>query len=109
MKKILYPLLILSTIFFVASAQEDHIDVSKTQTLRLDPGSTRGITVSQLFDEVKFVPLETTPESLFGEISRLEVANNCYIISDQDTHCILLFNLDGSFKTKIKLEIFVQR
>lgn len=102
--KTLYTLLILSTIFFVANAQEDHIDVSKTQTLRLDPRSTRGITVSQLFDEVKFVPLETTPESLFGKISRLEVANNCYIISDQDTHCILLFNLNGSFKTKIKLE-----
>lgn len=104
MKKTLYTLLILSTLFFVANAQEDHIDVSKTQTLRLDPRATRGIAVSQLFDEVKFVPLETTPESLFGRISRLEVANNCYIISDQDTHCILLFNLNGSFKTKIKLE-----
>jgi len=104
MKKTIYTLLILSTIFSVANAQEDHIDVSRTQTLRLDPMSTRGISVSQLFDEVKFVPLETTPESLFGDISRLEVANNYYIISDQDTHCILLFNLDGSFKTKIKLE-----
>ncbi|MEJ5995946.1 6-bladed beta-propeller [Pedobacter sp. Du54] len=104
MKKKFYTLLILSTLFFVANAQEDYIDVSKTQTLRLDPRSTRGLTVSQLFDEVKFVPLETTPESLFGRISRLEVANNCYIISDQDTYCILLFNLDGSFKTKIKLE-----
>ncbi|SFG80136.1 6-bladed beta-propeller [Pedobacter insulae] len=104
MKKALYTLLTLSTIFFVANAQEDYIDVSKTQTLRLDPRQTRGLTVSQLFDEVKFVPLQTTPESLFGRISRLEVANNYYIISDQDTHCILLFNLDGSFKTKIKLE-----
>lgn len=104
MKKTLYTLLILSMIFFVANAQEDHIDVSKAQTLRLDPMSSRGISVSQLFDEVKFVPLETTPESLFGDISRLEVADNYYIISDQDTHSILLFNLDGSFKTKIKLE-----
>ena len=104
MKKTLYTLLILSTLFFVANAQEDHIDVSKTQTLRLDPRSTRGIAVSQLFDEVKFVPLETTPESLFGYISRLEVTKDSYIISDQDTHCILLFNLNGRFKTKIKLE-----
>lgn len=104
MKKTLFTLLILSTIFFVANAQEDHIDVSKTQTLRLDPRSTRGIAVSQLFDEVKFVPLETTPESLFGYISKLEVTKDSYIISDQDTHCILLFNLNGSFKTKIKLE-----
>lgn len=104
MKKKLYTLLILSKLFFIANAQEDHIDVSKTQTLRLDPRSTRGITVSQLFDEVKFVPLETTPESLFGYISRLEVTKDSYIISDQDTHCILLFNLNGRFKTKIKLE-----
>lgn len=89
--------------FFIilSFAQTGKIDSTTIVTLRIDPQSARGAAVSQLFDEVKFVPLETTKESLFGNISQLKVANNKYIIFDYDTRSVLLFNTDGKFIAKI--------
>lgn len=105
MRKRIFTIFLLAISFFKANSQMSNlVDTSKVQILRLDLKSARGTTVSQMFDEVKFVPLETTTQSLFGEISKLEVTKDCYIIADQDTRCILLFNLDGGFRTKIKFE-----
>jgi len=103
-KKAILTSIIVIAAFIGASAQATNIDTSKAETLRLDLKSASGISVSKIFDEVKFIPLETIAQSLFGEISQLEVAKDCYIISDQDTRSILIFNLNGSFRTRIKLE-----
>lgn len=90
-------------IFFYASlfAQTSKIDSSQMRTLRIDPESARGAAVSQLFDEVQFIPLETTKESLFGSISQLELTDKYYIIYDYDTKSILIFTKDGKYKNKI--------
>lgn len=95
--------ILLSLQFFIilSFAQTGKIDSTTIVTLRIDPQSARGAAVSQLFDEVKFVPLETTKESLFGNISQLKVVNNNYIIFDYDTRSVLLFNSEGKFITKI--------
>ncbi|MCX2451417.1 6-bladed beta-propeller [Pedobacter sp. PLR] len=82
-------------------AQSSKIDSSAMVTLRLDPGSARGAAVSQVFEEVSFIPLETTKESLFGSISQLEVTEKCFIVYDYDTKSILIFSKAGKFKAKI--------
>jgi len=100
--KLRYYLTGIILFFFISTfAQEGKIDSSKIVTLRLDPQSARGATVSQLFDEVKFVPLETTKESLFGNISQFKTIDNLYLIFDYDTKAILIFNLEGKYITKI--------
>ena len=96
---------ILITISSFANAQTSIIDTSKTKILRVDPKYAIGVTASQLFDEVTFLPLETSQKSMFGAISQMEVARDCYIIYDQDTGYILLFGLNGSFKNKFKVKI----
>ena len=83
-------------------AQADKVDSSKMMTLRIDPEASRGAAVSQVFDEVEFIPLETTKESLFGSISKLEVTADHYIIFDYDTRSVLIFFKDGKYKTKIE-------
>lgn len=82
-------------------AQASKIDSSEMVTLRIDPESSRGTSVSQVFDEVQFIPLESTKESLFGSISQLEVTDKCYVIYDYDTKAILIFGKDGKYKNKI--------
>ncbi|MET4081694.1 hypothetical protein ABIB40_001643 [Pedobacter sp. UYP30] len=82
-------------------AQVGKIDSSEMVTIRLDPQSARGATVSQIFDEVKFVPLETTKESLFGQIGQFKLVNNSYLIYDYDTKALLIFNTEGKFLVKI--------
>ena len=95
-----YALLILLSPL-LSLAQIGKIDSSAVVTLRIDPQSARGAAVSQIFDEVKFIPLETTKESLFGNIAQFKVVNNNFIIYDYDTKAILLFNDEGKFLTKI--------
>ena len=70
-------------------------------TLRIDPQSARGANVSQIFDEVSFIPLETTKESLFGSIHDLKLVNNRFVVYDYDTRAVLIFSKDGKFKAKI--------
>ena len=84
-----------------ALSQEGKIDSSHVVTLRIDPQNARGAAVSQIFDEVKFVPLETTKESLFGNIAELKIAKNNFLIYDYDTKSVLLFDSLGKYKTKI--------
>lgn len=69
-------------------------------TLRLDPLDSSGGTASKIFDEVNCIPLETTKESLFGKIDRLEVIDKCLIILDDNTNSILIFDKKGKFHAK---------
>jgi len=85
----------------VASAQTGKIDSSEMVTLRIDPQTARGAAVSQVFSEVEFIPLETTKESLFGNIHQLKIVDDNYVIFDYDTKAILIFSKDGKFKSKI--------
>ncbi len=68
----------------------------------MDPDAALGGTTSQIFDSVKFIPLETTNESLFGEINQLEITDKYFIITDFDTWCVLIFDKNGKFHAKIK-------
>ncbi|MBB6239085.1 hypothetical protein HDC90_003732 [Pedobacter sp. AK013] len=94
---------ILGYLFFCNAtfAQTGKIDSSKMVTLRIDPQTARGATVSQVFSEVEFIPLETTKESLFGNISQLKIIDDNYIIYDYDTKSILIFAKDGKYRSKI--------
>ncbi|HEX8019273.1 6-bladed beta-propeller [Mucilaginibacter sp.] len=77
-------------------------DTSHFSTIRIDPANSAGGNVSDIFEKVNYIPLETTPESLFGSINQLEVLNNYYVILDYNTNAILIFNLNGKFHAKIK-------
>lgn len=95
--RLIYCVLFSFILHLTASAQEPQI-------LRIDPGFASGAPVSQVFDEVKFIPLETTKESLFGTINRLEISEDYFIILDNSTNAILLFKKDGTFHTKISVK-----
>lgn len=84
-----------------AFSQAGKVDSSDMVTLRIDPQNARGANVSQVFDEVNFIPLETTKESLFGSIYDLRIVKNQFILFDYDTKAVLIFAKDGKFKGKI--------
>lgn len=87
--------------FNVTSAQEPKIDSSAMRLLRIDPSVAKGTPVSQLFEKVEYIPLETTKNSLFGEIGRLEVVDDKFVIYDFDTQSVLIFNSRGGYINKI--------
>jgi len=97
------PLVTLCFLFSFSAvyAQYVKIDSSLMVTIRIDPGAARGTLVSKVFEEIDFIPLETKKESLLGKVKQLEIAENCFVIFDEDTKSIFIFDKTGKFKTKI--------
>lgn len=69
--------------------------------LRIDPDNARGGTASEIFDSIRFIPLETTDKSLFGSIDQMEVTDLYFIILDVRSHSILVFDKKGHLHTRI--------
>jgi len=70
-------------------------------TIRLDPDSHLGGRVGDFFEKVEVIPLETTPQSLFGRIYQMAVTERYFIIQDRETDAVLIFHRDGRFHAKI--------
>lgn len=70
--------------------------------LRVDPSIASGGNTSDIFDDIKYIPLETNNECKFGKISQLEYVDGHYIILDPETNSILIFTENGKFVSKIK-------
>lgn len=69
--------------------------------LRIDPAGAMGGLAGQIAEEVSFIPLETTRQSLFGSIDQLEVTKKYFIILDRQTNAVLIFDRSGKFHSKI--------
>lgn len=70
-------------------------------TLRIDPTYARGGKASQFFDEISFVPLETTKESSFGILQNIQVSEHYIAFADISTSTLFVFKKDGHFHSKI--------
>ncbi|PUZ23857.1 6-bladed beta-propeller protein [Chitinophaga costaii] len=87
----------------VAAAQDIiPTDTSHFTTIRIDPANTMGGNVSDVFASVNYIPLETTPESLLGEVSQLAILNGYYLVLDYDKNAIFIFTNSGKYHAKIK-------
>jgi len=52
------------------------------QKIRIIPKQAYGGPVSEYFNKIEYIPLETSKESLFGDINNLTITDDSYIISD---------------------------
>jgi hypothetical protein len=77
------------------------VDTTHVKTLRIDPGNAYGASASEAFESAAYIPLETTKESTFGKIDKLEVTEDYFIIFDENTNSILFFDKQGKFQHKI--------
>ncbi|MEJ8842462.1 6-bladed beta-propeller [Lacibacter sp. H375] len=93
MRNFFFALFLLMT--YVAGGQSP-------QTLYFDPASTIGAPASRIFESITYIPLETTKQSLFGQISRLVVTPQYFIIFDYDTQGLYFFDKSGKFIKKYK-------
>lgn len=71
------------------------------EVLRIDPSRAYGSAVSEYFDNIEYIPLETTKESLFGYVSELIVTDSSIVVYDYDTKSVLFFTLNGKFLKKV--------
>lgn len=74
--------------------------------LGIDPNGAEAPMFSELFEEVKFIPLETKTQSIFGSIKQLFVTKDLFIFTETKTNNIMIFYRNGKFKTKIDRDIY---
>jgi hypothetical protein len=72
--------------------------------IRIDPQRAFGGYISNYFNEIEYVPLETTKECLFGDVSQLVITDSSIVVFDYDTKSVLFFSANGKFKTKLKVK-----
>lgn len=102
MKKTLLITIFLLSLCSVLQAQQIiPVDTSQAKTLRIDPGNAYGASATEAFESATYIPLETTKESTFGKIDKLEVTEDYFIIDDENTNSILFFDRQGKFLHKI--------
>ncbi|MDR0953904.1 MAG: 6-bladed beta-propeller [Rikenellaceae bacterium] len=58
-------------------------------------------TMTDVVSEIRYIPLETTQESLIGNVSHVEVDSGLYFISDQTQSKLLVFDSEGHFLNTI--------
>ena len=59
------------------------ISIGRSQNvskIRIDPTRAYGGNISDYFDSIEYIPLETRKESLFGEITKLIITDLVYLI-----------------------------
>lgn len=82
-------------------AEESRVVEGEGQKIRIAPDLAAVGTGEDLFDSIRYVPLETTKESEFRTISQLVATHDRYIILDRQLNTVLFFAKDGSFIQKI--------
>lgn len=78
------------------------VKAQSSTKIRVDPKNSYGGYVSEYFTDIEYIPLETTKESLFGDIEKLIITDDSFVITDLDTRSILFFKTDGKFIKKIR-------
>jgi hypothetical protein len=94
MKKLILFFSILQKLTFGQIAPVD------TVVLRIDPETAIGGTSKNIYNEITYIPLENSKACVVGEISKLEVVDNYYIVFDRGLDQIIIFNQDGSYHAK---------
>lgn len=76
--------------------------------VRIDPRQGYGGAVSDFFQKVDYIPLETNKESAFGDAMQVLITDASIVVYDYDTRCVLFFTPQGKFISKIKFKNNVQ-
>lgn len=54
-----------------------------------------------VFSSYRFIPLESGPDCMIGQVTRLVKCKDCFCVFDRGSSNVFLFNLDGSFRCKL--------
>lgn len=101
MKRI-YILLIIP-LFSCVHSSDNIEDAKKTGTIHISHRN-EAVIPDTLFEEVNYTPLETTKESMIGEINKLVVTDNRFYILDKIlAKTLFVFDKTGSFIFKLKV------
>ena len=78
-----------------------HTNSSSTENIVLTGKISKELVLNDLFEEFEYISLETSKESIFGEIRKLIIYKNRFYIHDSQLKKIFVFHFDGTFVNEI--------
>ncbi|WP_018630356.1 6-bladed beta-propeller [Niabella aurantiaca] len=76
--------------------------IAQDESLYMVPENALGIKASNLFSEIRLIPLETNKTSYFNNMADFVVTPDRLIFMDNESNAILIFNKEGKFLHKYK-------
>lgn len=102
MKKILFFVYLLINILACGSGKrtinrEGIISSTDAITIKLNPEPNNSIKFSEIIQDIKIVPLESTPRSLLSTINKLEIEDNMYFVLNDYDRLVYVFDAGGNY------------
>lgn len=94
-------IVLLLTTSSLSSNKYSYLFDIERDTLRLPLHQARGADVDDLFETIKYIPLEQSSNSIIQEVQDLWVTEQYIIVFDRRGKAILMFDRSGKFKHKI--------
>ena len=88
-----YIVFVLAFLFFSCVPANN----SSTESVVLTGNISKELVLDDLFEEFEYISLETSKESIFGEIRKLIIYDNRFYIHDSQLKKIFVFQADGTF------------
>ncbi len=104
MKKIKL-IVIVFFVFFSCNTNEKEININNenTETISVEKAESNIKSKKLLAKNIEYIPLETTEESLFGNIDDLQIIDNLFFILDKrNSKGVFVFDKTGKFLYKIQ-------
>ena len=97
-----FSLFLLSiTLLFTGCSNLNKSD--KAGGVAVDFGNLKSMNASDLISDYSYVALESSENSLFGQISQVEIYNDkIYILDSGNTNALYVFTIDGKYVRKLK-------
>lgn len=105
LKSLKVPVVVVITLLIQCSRVNKEPSFLKEVPVRIRPEfKTETLKMSDLYEVIKYLPLQTNEDCIFGNITKLIVRDHFFWIFDDLTNSIFCFDEDGNFKFKISKE-----
>jgi hypothetical protein len=102
MKTLFYSCFLFSIILFCLSCKKNVQEDNAIYQIKLTKGEENGKKIVDFIDNIDYIKLETTEESLLGFISKLTITNDrIYVLDQLLTKALFVFDKSGKFLFKI--------
>ncbi|WP_321481235.1 6-bladed beta-propeller [uncultured Bacteroides sp.] len=92
-------------LFFLSSlcscANKENTPKNLIKTVNIDASKVEPLEYNDYFKKATLIALETLPESLIGEVSKLYMTDSLIVIFDKKQMAIMLFDIKGNFIRQI--------
>ncbi|MDR1338696.1 MAG: 6-bladed beta-propeller [Prevotellaceae bacterium] len=97
-----YFIVCCTVLFSCKDKRNTEVIFGNTETVSLDmKDKSQSIEITDLADSVRYVKLETTDESMIGEITQVIFHDGLFYIKDTKTASVLVFDKTGKYKFNI--------